>query len=288
MHSALAAELFKLKKRRMTYILLATLVLLVALFYFLLWLRAQQGPAPRFRGRTEYLALLDSMAFANVEAYGLQLVRLFGTLVAVIFAAMVAGNEYAWGTVSLVISRGTPRLPFIAAKMVVSVAYVLVVVTIGLLAAALASMLLSHLYDLPFGAIGTDRFRLALLAEGRTVLSMLPFVFLAIVVATVGRSAGLAVGFALGVFFLEGIFTRVFTNTTGWISYIPQVLPNAHINVLMLQNGPQASAALGFLGASDALAPGASAMRSAAILCLYATTFAVVAAWQVRRKDLVG
>src|SRR6266568_4239451 len=105
MRNALAAELFKARRRRMTYILLGALVGLVALFYFVLWLRVRQGPEPRLRGLVEYQGLLDSMAFANVEPYGLQYVRTFGTLVAVIFAGMMTGNEYDWGTAALAISR---------------------------------------------------------------------------------------------------------------------------------------------------------------------------------------
>ena len=95
-------------------------------------------------------------------------------------------------------------------------------------------------------------------------------------------------GFALGAFFLESIFTRVFANTTGWISYIPQVLPNANVTVLMQQNGSQALVAIGFLSGGDTLIAGASVVRSAAILGLYVTLFAVAAAWHLRRNDLAG
>ena len=51
------------------------------------------------------------------------------------------------------------------------------------------------------------------------------------------RSAGLAVGTALGVYFMEGIFTGLVSNATGWVSHIPDALLNINADSIMTLNG---------------------------------------------------
>jgi hypothetical protein len=71
---AIRAELFKVVRRRMTYILLLSLAALVLLFYVLLWYRIYEGPRrPRGHALSEWLELKQTMAFASVVPYGLGL-----------------------------------------------------------------------------------------------------------------------------------------------------------------------------------------------------------------------
>jgi hypothetical protein len=89
---ALRAELFKVTRRRMTYVLLASLAVLVLVFYLLLWYRIYEGPRrPRGRALAEWNSIKQTMAFASVVPYGLGLERFFATVVCVIFAGTMLG-----------------------------------------------------------------------------------------------------------------------------------------------------------------------------------------------------
>ena len=81
---ALSAEFYKVRRRRMTYILLAVHCALVLLFYFILFMQIRDGPSHRRNGLSEWLALRNAMSTLNVVPYGFALERFFATLVCVI------------------------------------------------------------------------------------------------------------------------------------------------------------------------------------------------------------
>src|SRR5665213_1235066 len=87
----------------------------------------------------------------------MQLARFFVTLVCVVFTATMMGNEYDWRTVGVVVARGVKRWQFIAAKLIVSVAFAVVVLAAGFVVALLCSAWFSHLYHLSSGAFTVER-----------------------------------------------------------------------------------------------------------------------------------
>jgi len=211
-------------------------------------------------------------------------VRTFGTLVAVIFAAVMTGNEYDWRTVGVVVSRGVPRWQFILAKTVTAIVFALVVVVVGFVMASIASIWLTHLYGLSYGTLDWQRAVDTVFSLGRTAFVILPFVLMALFFATMWRSAGQAVGFSLGFFFLEGIFTGLLENATGFLSHVPEVLLNTNALAVMAANG-----VLGngqdrgpFFGA----AAGIPEWRGAAVLLAYVVAFAAVSFWRFQRRDI--
>jgi ABC-type transport system involved in multi-copper enzyme maturation permease subunit len=286
MRDALRAELYKTVHRRMTYILLAALIGLVALFYVILWLRIRQGPDHRgAQAFVRYLALKEGMSFRNVVPYGLQLERFFVTLVCVIFTATMMGNEYDWRTAGVVISRGVPRPQFIAAKLIVSVGFALIAVVVAFAVAMALSAWFSNLYQLPYGSFGLSRFADAGAGLARTSYVVLPFVLMALVFATIWRSAGQAVGFSLGFFFLEGIFTGLLDSARGLLSRIPEGLFNANVQAVMSGNGTLS-------GDSQDRGPfspspgGIPEWRGAAFLLAWIAAFALFAFWRFQRRDI--
>ena len=284
MVQALRAELFKTTHRRMTYILLAAAGTLVAVFYSLLWLRIQQGPAGRRRGFEHWLEARNGMAFVHVVPYGLELERFFVTLICVVFAATMMGNEFDWHTAGHAISRGVRRDHFIISKAVVAVLFTVVAVAVGLLVAIGLSAYWSNLYGLPFGVMDAARLWSAIAGIGRTAFVILPFVAMAMLFATIWRSAGMAVGFSLGCFFLESIFTGLLTNATGWLSHVPGWLFNTNIAAVMHLNGvvPGDSPIGSFVASSS----GTSAGRGAAVLAAWMAAFAAIAFWRFIRRDI--
>ena len=169
--------------------------------------------------------------------YGFALERFFATLVCVIFAGTMMGNEYDWRTVGVVTSRGVKRWHFLLAKLVIAVAFTFVTVAACFVVSMSASAWFSYLYDLPFGNFGLARDADAFASLCRTAFVILPFVAMALLFATQWRSAGQAVGAALGFYFIEGIFTSLLSNAQGWLAHIPDALFNVNGDAIMRGNG---------------------------------------------------
>lgn len=238
MGNALRAEFFKVTRRRMTYILFATATGLVLLFYIILWLRVREGPdRATLQSQIRWLALRDGLAFRNVVPYGFALERFFATLVCVIFTGTMMGNEYDWRTVGVVTSRGVKRWHFLFAKLVSGIIFTVITVVLCFLVAMAASAWFSHLYSLPYGEFNFTRIIDMFASAGRTSFVILPFVVMSLLFATQWRSAGQAVGAALGFYFIEGIFTSLLTNARGFLTHIPDALFNVNGDAIMRGNG---------------------------------------------------
>lgn len=286
MLAALRAEVFKTTHRRMSYILLGAVVALVGLYYVLLWLQIQAGPGHRRRSLVHWLALKDGMSFSHAVPYALELERFFVTLICVIFVATMMGNEYDWRTAAQVISRGVRRHHFIAAKVVVGFAFTVVAVMVGFGVALALSAWFSHVYALPFGPMDLEQAAGAAAGLGRTIYVVLPFVAMSLVFATFSRSAGQAVGFSVGFFFLESIFTGVLTDAEGLLSHVPAALFNTNIFAIMQANG---AVPAGSLTGPFSLTAGSSTVpiwRGTLILFLWSATLFAAAFWRFGRRDL--
>ena len=282
--NALDAELFKVSHRRMTAVLLISLGLLVLAFYVLLWLRIHSGPGHR---RGTYFAWIEAkaaMSFLHVIPYGLALERFFATLVCVIFAGTMMGNEYDWRTVSSVAARGVHRWHFLLSKVVTGTLFSAVAVLAGFAIALAGSAWWSHVYPLDFGTIDAAWLSDGLAGWARTLFVVLPYVYLATLCATVFRSAGQAVGAALGVYFVESIFTGVLANAEGWPSHIPDFLLNFNGESVMRANGSvTATGGAGpfIFGSGDA-----PPLRAALVLAAWMAAILAVAFWRFNRRDL--
>ncbi len=280
---AIDAELFKVVRRRMTYILLLAVGLLVLISYLLLWWGIRAGPGHRRNALADWLALKTTMSFVRVTPYGLTLERFFATIACVIFAGSLMGNEFDWRTVGLFSAKGVRRWHFVAAKALVSTLFTFAVVLLGFLVAIVASAWFSHLYSLPYGALDLARLGTAIASLARTAFVVLPLVLLALLFATILRSAGQAVGATLGVYLLEGIFTVLFDRTQGWMSHTPEALLNFNGDSVMRANGAFSSEGAGpfIFGSGDA-----PVWRAALILLLWAVGFVVFALWRFQRRDI--
>ncbi|HKS90777.1 MAG TPA: ABC transporter permease subunit [Tepidiformaceae bacterium] len=282
MTDALRAELFKVLRRRMTYICLLVAMGLVLLFYIILWLRVRQGPDHGFRGYAEWLNLRAGLSFHNVVPYGFALERFFVTLMAVIFAGTMAGNEYDWRTVGVVVGRGVQRPQFLAAKFVSGIVFTFVAVTLAFLVALAASAWFTNLYGLDYGTIDGPWFGHILASIVRTGFVVLPFVLMAIFFATFLRSAGQAVGAALGFYFIEGIFTGLLTSAHGWLSHVPEALFNLNGDAIIRLNGIVPGNDAGLFSTTT----GIPAWRGFVVLAIWLVAFLIVGFWRFQTRDI--
>jgi ABC-type transport system involved in multi-copper enzyme maturation permease subunit len=282
MIDALRAELFKVSRRRMTYICFLVAMGLVLLFYVILWLRVRQGPNDTFRGYAEWVSLRAGLSFQNVVPYGFALERFFVTLMAVIFAGTMVGNEYDWRTVGVIASRGVQRWHFLAAKFISGIVFAFIAVTICFLVAIAASLWFTNLYGLNYGAIDGAWFGHAMVSLLRTAFVVMPFVLMAIFFGIFLRSAGQAVGAALGFYFIEGIFTGLLTSAHGWLSHIPEALFNLNGDAILRLNGRIPGNDTGLFSSTTSI----PAWRAFIVLGCWLAIFLVAAFWRFRTRDI--
>jgi ABC-type transport system involved in multi-copper enzyme maturation permease subunit len=285
MLAALRAELFKTVRRRMTYILLATGPLLVTAYYALLWIQIRHSPGRR-HGYFHWLSLRSGMSFENAIPYGLQLDRIFVTLVCVVFAATMMANEYDWRTAELAFSRGVKRSHFLAAKATVALAFVVVAMAVAFAVGLAWSGWFSHLYDLPFGTLDGARLGTAFASLGRTTFVVVPFVALALLCATIWRSASVSAGAALGFFFFEGLFTGVMADAKGLLAHVPEFLLSGNALAIVRPNGPVRDS---WLTGPFGIAIGTSdfpTARAVTLVIAWTVIFVVVAFWRFGRRDV--
>ncbi|CAN5728495.1 hypothetical protein BH24CHL8_BH24CHL8_10620 [soil metagenome] len=127
----LAAELLKLRRRWASYLVLALLIGLMALIYLLVGLISSSAPS----GANTFLRFPGSYGFLNQFVFGL------GSLLAVAYAAAIAGADWNWGVFRVVVARGESRARYVAIKFI-GVAIFLV---LGILIAYAAGIGLNYL-----------------------------------------------------------------------------------------------------------------------------------------------
>ena len=206
----LAAELLKVRKRWMPYILLLVMVAGAAIVIWLAgygsWLDERNDAEFRFGGealRTFALpwsipALLDSGQF-------------WGAILVGILTASVVATEYGWGTVRQAVIRGQTRSQYLTAKLlgiaVIAAISLLLALGIGVGFSVIATALADRPITLDVrGGPSVPEVALMVLRAGYTIL---PYGLLAFCLAVVGRSTTLGVAGILLFMFGEAIILAI-------------------------------------------------------------------------------
>src|SRR5947207_10624116 len=285
----LQVEYFKLRKRMMTWILAAILVGLVVLLYSVLW--SVSGRVTTFGDRNRFTgADLRRALFLQASVpFSLQIVAIFGSILAMILASGAAGSEYAWGTVRLTATAASGRLRLIAAKLIVVFAMIIagavLAVAVGL---ALSSLITVSNGGADFSFVTRGWVGHQFAATGRTLFVMMPYVTLAYAAAIIGRSTLAGVGAGIGSAFIEPIASNLMRLGTGFWHSVPNFLLNANVQVIMAQNSLPEVANFGPSKRELASRGANSVAEAAIILALYTVGFITLAFAVYRRRDITA
>jgi ABC-2 type transport system permease protein len=282
------AELFKLRKRTMTSILLYVMVgILVILYLVLLAVSKVNLPAGAGGGHPSGDSIQNLLGLPVALPFALAMLATFGTVLACILMASSMGNEYNWRTIRTMLISSESRTKLLAAKLISVTVYVLIGMIIGLAAGFVMSLITTAIggykFDFSF-ATGTywwDQF----VQFWRTFYIMLPYILLAFMFSVVGRSAmpGIAVG--VGVFFLEPIISGLMGLAGGWVAQIPDYLIRNNFSVIdSLNNLPGGIGGAFSGGAAQTL----SLTHAAITLGIYIIVFLVIAFYMFRRRDVTS
>lgn len=286
MNSVLAAEILKVRKRWMPYVLLLVMLAGAAVLIWLIgYVGYRDDPQGEFAGdafRTfafpwSIAALLDSGQFWGAAIF-----------VAILTSSTVS-TEYNWGTVRQALIRGQPRWQFLAAKLVgtaiVCIVFLLVALGVGILFSIIATSAEGEpiTLDVPGGPSLPE---IALMVL-RSAAGIIPYGLLAFALAVIGRSTALGIAGTLGYMLGEGIVVAILDSIGGIAADFREVAIGHHVASLIAANrigsGDYNSIAARELPVSADLP---DVWIATLVVCLYSVAFAAVAFIVFQRRDL--
>jgi ABC-type transport system involved in multi-copper enzyme maturation permease subunit len=236
MGGVLKAELLKLRKRPGTWVI-AGLTLYFALFHYyiveyIIYRFVLAGIfLPQVPPQTQLRQILPELFLENV----MESIQFYGIMMAIILGALVAGNEYAWGTLKTILTQRPSRAAIYAGQaLAVAVVIALIIVT-TFVTVGVASWLISVVEGEaaawpPATDIG------AAISAAWLILAL--WAAAGMVLATLFRSSAVAIGIGIGwVELIEGNIINLFSLQFGWIDAMQEWLPWANERTLAAQWG---------------------------------------------------
>jgi ABC-2 type transport system permease protein len=262
--SLLRSELFKIRKRPQTWMMIALLVLFEIALY--------AGLVIANFVRDDPTSVQRNIQLGRLWEIGLIPTALASSIMAVVFASSLMGNEYSWTTIRPLVARSRSRSTLLSAKLVTVTLYTVVLVGAGVLSAVLSSIVGSAVVGIDSG-LSTGRIVDIAATIGRYGLGVLPYAVMAFMFAVITRSntAGIVLGIALQlledvIFSLLGAISDVFeTIQKGGLSW-------------------NANRLMDFGGDSDVTTRNATI--SLAVMLVYIAVFALIAFRIFNRRDV--
>jgi ABC-type transport system involved in multi-copper enzyme maturation permease subunit len=279
-------EWTKVFRRRMTWVLVGILVLLVAGLYLAIYAVAQEALSdPQASpGTIENLQGMLCWPQALTSLLGLTGGAGLGGLMLIVLAGAMTAQEYSWRTTHLWLSRGLPRSAFLMAKYAtLAVAALLVVVAAVLVASPLTAWFTQQLTG-SLNLADVDLFELSL-SIVRTAYTILPYVGLTFLVAILSRSAAAAIAAGLAyALVVENIVVQLLGLAGGIWADLARYAPGSLAAALMQTNLRLVEVDLG--SGMNAGLPGPWA--AAGGITLYTAAFLGLSLWAFRRQNLTG
>jgi len=285
-NSVLAAEILKVRKRWMPYVLLLVMLAGAAVLIWLIgYVGYQEDPRGEFAGdafRTfafpwSIAALLDSGQFWGAAIF-----------VAILTSSTVS-TEYNWGTVRQALIRGQPRWQFLAAKLlgtaIVCIIFLLVALGVGILFSIIATSAAGE--PITLDVLGGPSLQDIVLMVLRSAAGIIPYGLLAFALAVIGRSTALGIAGTLGYMLGEGIVVAILDSIGGIAADFREIAIGHHVASLAAANrigsGDYNSIAARELPVSADLP---DVWIASLVVCLYSVAFAAVAFFVFQRCDL--
>jgi ABC-type transport system involved in multi-copper enzyme maturation permease subunit len=260
----------------MPWILGGIMLALPPLIYVLIWSATRAGV------ETDQSAadLREELGTRHFRSTGMSLVNQFGGVLVVILTVSTVAGEHGWGTIRTLLPRAPGRSAYLAAKLIAMALFTVLVVAVGSLAGLAISAAITGIEDLPSG-LGPDGGWELLMAMSRTVFVILPYLALALLLATWTRSTAAGIGIGLSVLFLEGLVMTLIGTAGGVFDKIPGFLVSRNVQAVMDANTTGLTSSF-----ADADVDLPSPEQGALVLAIYTVAFLVAAFVIFRRRDV--
>jgi ABC-2 type transport system permease protein len=287
------AEIYKLRKRSMTYILLLILIGLFALI-----MSITQAIAIGSTTTTTVVNGIPTTQSVPVLAANVQFLQgaitssvamlggIIGVVLAVVLVANGMGSEYGWNTIRPYLLCSESRSKMFTSKLIADAIFVVAGMIIGVITVILLGVLFTAIrgFSWSLGA-GTLSFTgNQLLDFVRAFYVILPYALLAFLFTVLGKSTAAGIGFGIGASVLESIITGLLSIAHGWLAKIPDYLLNPNISKITSLSG----ASGGVTVRAGANTPVPSSLHAFIVVAVYCVVFIAISYTIFRRRDVTG
>lgn len=190
----LQSELFRLRKRPQSIILILITILVTGGIYAAFYIASRT-----ISDEVEAASIARDLALPNVFEIGMQVSGLFVGIMLIVMASGLIGNEYSWNTVRPLIARSRTRVSLLTAKWITVALYTVLLFLVALVSSAIFSAITSSMAG-EFVGLSPELLRDWIGAFGRVLVVNIPYIAIAFTLALLTRSnaVGISVGIALG------------------------------------------------------------------------------------------
>ena len=193
--ASMTAELFKLRRRPATWVLLGVYAIAVLLLnYLLLYILIRTGQFEEAGPGVDVRQVRDGLLPAAVPSSVVSSAASFGAPVALILGALFVGSEYSWGTVKTIAVQRPARTTIAVGQLLSVTLIVLLYAIVATITAVVASLVVAALESQSAAAPPLGE---VVAATGAAWLVLIVWAALGMALATVFRGTGLAIGLGL-------------------------------------------------------------------------------------------
>jgi ABC-2 type transport system permease protein len=269
MLNLIKAELFKLRKRWMPYVLLLVLLASILIPIIVTYINYQSS-----MDDFQIVEWKEALVLPNAMQNVFNSVPGLGSILLAILAASTIGTEYGWGTLRQTLARGISRPKYLTSKLlsigIVAFIGVLIAIAVGLIATTITSMVIEG--EVIWGSFVGYFFA----SLGRTLLVLVVYISMATFFSVLLRSSSLGIMVTIAWFIGESIIGGLLSMSSGWLADISQYLITFNTNELMALNS------------LDPRGDITSWWQSAGILLAYSTVFITASYYRFQRQDLTA
>ncbi|MCH8948804.1 MAG: ABC transporter permease subunit [Chloroflexi bacterium] len=282
-----AAELLKVRKRWLPYVLLLLMLLGVGFQIWVVGYLSWRSNDAEF-GAAALRSFVLPWSLAAILDSG----QYWGSVLVGIFTASIVATEYNWGTVRQALVRGQTRSDYLTLKLVgiaiIAVAGLAVALAAGLLFSIIASAMADQpiTFDVPGGPSAPEAFLMVL----RAGYCILPYGFFAFCITIIGRSTTMGVGGTIFFVLGDSILKQILVGIGGAAADVAAFLPAQNVSAVMAANRIGAGDVSGLALRDSSVV--ASALPdpavAALVLAVYCAAFLAIAYFVFNRRDLTA
>lgn len=286
----LRSEIFRLRRRRMMFVLLLLVWLLPLLLYLVIYTSTQaqlealrSGQPPQQPGQPQITEeqvrrTLDSLKPDRAPQFALGAAAFLGAILSTVLAGSVGGNEFGWATIRTVLAHGGRRGSFLLAKYVTLLLASALIVVVGFAATFVGSYLVGGLAGLDLSLSGDIVGRTAGFIV-RGWYASVPYMAFALLLAVAARSAAAGIAFGLVLFFGESLVAQLALQLNKDLKPLFDAGVSRNIN-RVIETG------LDSRGLPEPPLPPGDLAISVFILGLYTLAFIALAVHRLARRDV--
>jgi ABC-type transport system involved in multi-copper enzyme maturation permease subunit len=292
-----AGELYKIRRRAMSKILLLIGAVIIAIAFSIIPLTVFLAESGQTRPSADELSRFTTPLHlpASLIMTG-RIVENVGVVLFVILAGTIVGGEYGVGTIRVLLTRGPTRTQYLLAKILAILIYIarttIILIATGIIVGTLYGLWIG--IDVNYSFFTSDWVLHAIIYILLVLLKLFIYAIIALSLATLGKSTAAGVAGGIVWWFLEGLLGPILLGvglinpgiTGDILKTIPEYFVGNNIDVLLTEQGDYLVAA--GKNASITITGNIPDWRAWLVIAAYLVVFLGITWWALQRRDITN